>query len=111
MSYGFGCWKTIKRARSTPVCDECGHRIQIGEEYRRFAGKHDGDFYAYAAHGECVDWANAVMHCEPYEGRPPLNDSDPGEYALPEKILANPPSPSMWARLNFSWRELVEGLS
>ena len=47
----------FKVARKAHVCDECGHQIQAGERYHRWAGRNDGEFTVWVSHSDCRDAA------------------------------------------------------
>lgn len=42
-----------RKARKEYVCDICAGKIALGEEYVRYSGKYDGDFFDWKYHADC----------------------------------------------------------
>lgn len=85
MSTDFGSQCT-PTARKKHVCEQCHKAIDVGEKHSYWAGKHDGDFYAYREHIDCRDaWLGLIdlRNDDSYEGVPFLCEDDvsPGERA------------------------------
>lgn len=105
MSWDFYNTREISRAAKPHRCDECLKPISVGEPYRAWSGRWDGDFCSGHVHGECQDWAHAVMADEP-DGRPFLWDADPEEWLVEWKE----PSPELLARLPTRWAKIAQSI-
>lgn len=61
----------IRKSRKEYVCDLCYAKIAIGEEYVRYSGKYDGEFFDWKYHVECHKVIDAYLRetgeCE-YDG-------------------------------------------
>lgn len=62
---------TIRTARKTHKCCECGHIIQPNEKYEHVAGKWDGDFSTFNTCEMCADLRDSLVDnggCYQYGG-------------------------------------------
>ena len=99
----------VKHARKQYRCDDCGHPICVGEHYRYWCEKQEGEVMDAHVHEECAAWANAVMNTD--EGRCFLEDADPSdewEDEFPDAVRANPPSDIVRSRLPLRWLVAVD---
>ena len=56
------CYKeTHRKARKEYECDLCGGKIVAGEDYVRYSGKVDGEFFDYKYHAECQKVIDAYL--------------------------------------------------
>lgn len=78
MSYDFGSHRNLV-GRKDYVCEQCRKTIAVGSRHSYWAGKHDGNFWAYREHMDCRDaWLGLIdfRKEDSYEGIPFLCDDD-----------------------------------
>ena len=54
---------TYPRARKEHICDICGEKIKVGEEYAKKVGKIDGEFYSDCFCLDCETVRKAYFRC------------------------------------------------
>jgi len=82
----WGDTRTVKRARKSHKCTECGRQIQAGESYRVHTWIYDGQFDSSKSCAHCMVaedwltencsgylihgvWEDINEHCQEYQGR------------------------------------------
>lgn len=107
MSWEFFETRDVKASRKARVCDECRHAIGIGEPYRQWSGCFEGEFMNGAVHGDCQDWAAAVL-LNDCGDRPLLCDASPEEDLNVDALDKHPPPPAVRQRLSPAWTPFLD---
>jgi hypothetical protein len=56
----------VVRARKSHTCEECGRTIEPGEDYDRYAGVWEGDFYTFVSCRHCLALRRTIEKADPH---------------------------------------------